>query len=114
MTLLVERIPPTRDADSLFDAFVDAITVAPYPAQTEALMELAIGSNVILSTPTGSGKSLVALGAHFFALATGRRAFYTAPIKALVSEKFFALIDSFGAERVGMMTGDQAVIMPTR
>src|SRR5690606_35115675 len=65
--------------------------------------------NVILSTPTGTGKSLVAVAAHFAALATGRRSFYTAPIKALVSEKFFALVDIFGAERVGMVTGDSSV-----
>jgi superfamily II RNA helicase len=67
------------------------------------------GSNVILSTPTGSGKSLVATGAHFAAMADGRRTFYTAPIKALVSEKFFALCATFGAENVGMLTGDAAV-----
>src|SRR5262249_60708036 len=80
-----------------------------YPAQTEALIEVVSGSNVILSTPTGSGKSLVAIGAHFVAMAQGRRSFYTAPIKALVSEKFFALCDTFGPENVGMMTGDSAV-----
>ncbi len=64
---------------------------------------------MILATPTGSGKSMVALGAHFFALAEGRRTFYTAPIKALVSEKFFALCEVFGADKVGMMTGDASV-----
>ena len=68
-----------------------------YPAQEEALIEVMTGSNVILSTPTGSGKSLVATGAHFAALADGVRTYYTAPIKALVSEKFFALCDLFGA-----------------
>src|SRR5690606_29214990 len=62
-----------------------------------------------LSTPTGTGKSLVATGAHFAALAQGRRSFYTAPIKALVSEKFFALVETFGAEQVGMVTGDSSV-----
>ena len=67
------------------------------------------GGNVILSTPTGSGKSLVAAGAHFAALAGGERTFYTAPIKALVSEKFFALCDTFGPGHVGMMTGDASV-----
>ena len=67
------------------------------------------GSNVILSTPTGSGKSLVATGAHFAALAAGTRTYYTAPIKALVSEKFFALCDVFGAANVGMLTGDASV-----
>src|ERR671927_491210 len=80
-----------------------------YPAQEEALIELFSGANVVLATPTGSGKSLVATGAHFAALAEGRRTFYTAPIKALVSEKFFALIDVFGTERVGMLTGDASV-----
>jgi superfamily II RNA helicase len=80
-----------------------------YAHQEEALLELAAGSHVILSTPTGSGKSLVALGAHALALGDGRRTFYTAPIKALVSEKFFALCDVFGAERVGMMTGDAGI-----
>ena len=64
---------------------------------------------MILSTPTGTGKSLVAVGAHATALAAGKRSFYTAPIKALVSEKFFALVDTFGAANVGMMTGDSAV-----
>ncbi|MBO0748273.1 MAG: DUF3516 domain-containing protein, partial [Acidimicrobiaceae bacterium] len=80
-----------------------------YPAQEEALLEVFAGSNVILNTPTGSGKSLVALGAHLAALAGGRRSMYTAPIKALVSEKFFSLCEVFGAERVGMLTGDASV-----
>jgi superfamily II RNA helicase len=80
-----------------------------YPAQDEALLELVTGSNVVLATPTGSGKSLVAVGAHYFALAAGIRSVYTAPIKALVSEKFFALCAVFGSANVGMMTGDAAV-----
>lgn len=80
-----------------------------YPHQEEALLELLDGAHVILGTPTGSGKSLVALGAHLAALADGRRSWYTAPIKALVSEKFFALVDLLGAEQVGMLTGDAAV-----
>jgi superfamily II RNA helicase len=106
---LTERLPSARDADSLFEAFLAELSVEPYPSQTEALMGLAVGSNVILSTPTGSGKSLVAEGAHFFGLAAGLRTCYTAPIKALVAEKFFALAASFGPENVGMATGDQAV-----
>ncbi len=100
------------DADSLyaaFEAWAAGRGLELYPAQQEALIELFTGSNVILATPTGSGKSLVATGAHFAALAEGRRTFYTAPIKALVSEKFFALVDVFGAERVGMLTGDASV-----
>ena len=112
---LLDRIPSgdgSPDPFALFDAFEtwageQGLTL--YPAQEEALLEVAGGSNVILSTPTGTGKSLVATGAHFAALADGRRTFYTAPIKALVSEKFFALIDVFGADNVGMLTGDAAV-----
>lgn len=80
-----------------------------YPAQEEALLEMMAGKNVILATPTGSGKSLVALGMHFKALAEGKRSYYTCPIKALVSEKFFALCNDFGPENVGMMTGDASV-----
>jgi len=80
-----------------------------YPAQEDALLELASGSNVILATPTGSGKSLVAIGAMYFALAHGVRTYYTAPIKALVSEKFFDLCDLLGPARIGMVTGDAAV-----
>src|SRR4051812_26795932 len=114
MTLL-DRLPATPeppDPDVLFDVFETWVTeqgLTLYPAQEEALIELVSGANVILSTPTGTGKSLVATGAHFAALARGERTFYTAPIKALVSEKFFALIGIFGAENVGMLTGDAAV-----
>ncbi|GAA3047585.1 DEAD/DEAH box helicase [Actinokineospora globicatena] len=109
---LTARLPASPDPDDLFDAFATWAAdqgLALYPAQEEALMEIVSGANVILSTPTGSGKSLVATGAHFTALAHGKRTFYTAPIKALVSEKFFALCDTFGAENVGMMTGDSSV-----
>jgi len=109
---LTERLPAQPDPDALFDAFAawsaeQGLTL--YPAQVEALIEVVSGSNVILSTPTGSGKSLVATGAHFAALAAKQRTFYTAPIKALVSEKFFALCDTFGPDNVGMLTGDSAV-----
>jgi superfamily II RNA helicase len=110
--MLIDRLPSEPDPDAVYEAF-SAWTAKQglelYPAQQDALIEIVSGSNVILATPTGSGKSLVAAGAHFFALAEGKRTFYTAPIKALVSEKFFALIDLFGAARVGMMTGDAAV-----
>jgi superfamily II RNA helicase len=110
---LTDRLPPSPDPDILVEAFADWAYeeqgLSLYPAQEEALLEIVTGANVILSTPTGSGKSLVAIGAHAAALARGERAFYTAPIKALVSEKFFALIDVFGADKVGMLTGDAAV-----
>jgi len=111
---LADRLPPAgkRDPDTLFDAFVSWASeqgLTLYPAQEEALIAVMTGSNVILSTPTGSGKSLVATGAHFAALAAGVRSYYTAPIKALVSEKFFALCDVFGPANVGMLTGDASV-----
>ncbi len=109
---LAARLPSDADPDALFEAFVgwaadQGLTL--YPAQEEALLALVTGSHVILSTPTGSGKSLVAMAAHFVALAQGRRTYYTAPLKALVSEKFFDLVAAFGPENVGMMTGDSAV-----
>ena len=109
---LIDRLPTSPDPDAVFEAFVGWSRdqgLELYPAQTEALIEIVSGSHVILSTPTGSGKSLVAAGAHFAALANGRRTYYTAPIKALVSEKFFALVAMFGADRVGMVTGDARV-----
>jgi superfamily II RNA helicase len=109
---LTDLLPPRPDPDSLYEAFVlwaETQGLTLYPAQSEALIEIVSGSNVILGTPTGSGKSLVAAGAHFAALAAGKRTFYTAPIKALVSEKFFALCDIFGPENVGMVTGDSSV-----
>ncbi|MBU9010221.1 DEAD/DEAH box helicase [Bifidobacterium adolescentis] len=98
------------DTDEIYDRFFtwveDVKGVKPWPHQEEAIMDLLAGDHVILNTPTGSGKSLVALGMHFAALCTGRRSYYTAPIKALVSEKFFDLVEVFGRENVGMITGD--------
>ena len=96
----------------LLDAFLAWVSergLSLYPAQEEAILELLSDKHVVLATPTGSGKSLVAIAMLFRALAGERRAFYTCPIKALVSEKFFELCDVFGAERVGMMTGDASI-----
>ncbi|MGH3586975.1 MAG: DEAD/DEAH box helicase, partial [Pseudonocardia sp.] len=101
---LADHLPPEgarEDPDRLYDVFVgwvDQQGITLYPAQEEALIEILTGGNVILSTPTGSGKSLVATGAHFAAMAAAQRTYYTAPIKALVSEKFFNLCEVFGAE----------------
>jgi superfamily II RNA helicase len=109
---LTDLVPESPGPDALYAAFsqwADAQGLTLYPHQDEALIEIVSGANVILSTPTGSGKSLVATAAHFAALAGGDRSFYTAPIKALVSEKFFALCDIFGPVNVGMMTGDGSV-----
>jgi superfamily II RNA helicase len=109
---LTDLLPETDGPDELFNAFdgwakQQGLTL--YPHQEEALIEIVSGGNVVLSTPTGSGKSLVAAAAHFAALARGERTFYTAPVKALVSEKFFALCEMFGPGSVGMMTGDASV-----
>ncbi len=105
---------PPKDASedailSAFLAYVAARQIDMYPAQEEAVLELLGGSNVILNTPTGSGKSLVAEAAHFDALVRGERSFYTCPIKALANEKFFHLARVFGADNVGLMTGDATV-----
>ncbi|WEV63383.1 DEAD/DEAH box helicase [Bifidobacterium sp. ESL0732] len=101
------------DADEIYDRFFEWVKdvkgIDPWPHQEEAVMDLLAGDHVILSTPTGSGKSLVALGMHFAALCTGRRSYYTAPIKALVSEKFFDLVEAFGRDNVGMITGDTSI-----
>jgi len=100
------------DPDAVFDgfsAYTEGLAIEMYPAQEEAIFELLLGNHVIVNTPTGSGKSLVATAAHFAALAAGKRSYYTAPIKALVSEKFFALCREFGSDNVGMVTGDAAV-----
>jgi superfamily II RNA helicase len=105
----VTLAPVAGGPDEVLQAFTDWAPVTLYPAQEEALLELLAGNHVVLATPTGSGKSLVALGAHLAAWSEGRQSVYTAPIKALVSEKFFALCDVFGAENVGMATGDAAV-----
>jgi superfamily II RNA helicase len=110
--MLTDLVPESADPDALYAAFnewADSQGLALYPHQDEALIEIVSGANVILSTPTGSGKSLVATAAHFAALTAGGRSFYSAPIKALVSEKFFALCDIFGPVNVGMMTGDGSV-----
>jgi superfamily II RNA helicase len=105
-------VPRTDDPDAVYDAlttWAGGHGLSLYPHQDEAVIELLGGANVVLATPTGSGKSLVAVAAHAAALAGGRVSFYTAPIKALVSEKFFALCEIFGAENVGMLTGDASV-----
>jgi superfamily II RNA helicase len=109
---LVDALPTDPDADSIYVAFTAWVSdqgLTLYPHQEEAVIELFSDHNVVLGTPTGSGKSLVAVAAHFAALAEGRTSYYTAPIKALVSEKFFALCATFGAGNVGMLTGDASV-----
>ncbi|HZZ85864.1 MAG TPA: DUF3516 domain-containing protein [Anaeromyxobacteraceae bacterium] len=113
---LAARLPPPGapplTQDQVLDAFVTWVGetgLELYPAQEEAILSLLDGKHLVLSTPTGSGKSLVATFLHFLAMAQGKRSFYTCPIKALVNEKFFALCQVFGPENVGMMTGDAAI-----
>ena len=109
---LGDFLPDTAGADELLDAFIEwsaAAGLELYSHQEEAVLRLLSGENVVLSTPTGSGKSLVAMAGAFAVLARGRRAVYTAPIKALVSEKFFELTAAFGPPAVGMVTGDASV-----
>ncbi|MEU4112197.1 DUF3516 domain-containing protein [Streptomyces sp. NPDC027717] len=109
---LIDQLPRTADPDALYESFeswAQERGLTLYPHQEEALIEVVSGANVIVSTPTGSGKSMIAAGAHFAALARDEVTFYTAPIKALVSEKFFELCKIFGTENVGMLTGDASV-----
>jgi superfamily II RNA helicase len=104
--------PPGTGPDEILSRFMSWVATTGlelYPAQEEALLELMADKHVVLNTPTGSGKSLVATALHFKALAEGRTSFYTCPVKALVSEKFFDLCRLFGAERVGMLTGDASI-----
>jgi superfamily II RNA helicase len=110
---LYDLLPPGEaGSDELLGRFLDYVagkSLTLYPAQEEAVLELFEGKNVILNTPTGSGKSLVASALHFASLAHGRRSVYTCPIKALVNEKWMALCREFGPENVGLSTGDATV-----
>ena len=111
---LLRRLPASRDCSGgdLLGHYLDYVAeqnLTLYPAQEEAILELFEDRNVILNTPTGSGKSLVATALHFKSMARGRRSVYTCPIKALVNEKFLALCRDFGPENVGIATGDATV-----
>jgi superfamily II RNA helicase len=111
---LFKKIPKYDELSNslILDRFLEYATekgLELYPAQEEAILSLIEGHNVILNTPTGSGKSLVATALHFYSLSIGRRSIYTCPIKALVNEKFINLAKEFGPEQVGMVTGDGAV-----
>ncbi|MCA2977199.1 MAG: DEAD/DEAH box helicase, partial [Myxococcaceae bacterium] len=111
-TMLPKKGDPALATDAVLDRFVawaSASGLTLYGHQEEAILELLGGKHVVLATPTGSGKSMVALAFHFLAFAQGKTSVYTCPIKALVNEKFFQLCEAFGAENVGMMTGDAAI-----
>ena len=113
---LLSRLPEVghviTDPDEVMDRFLDYVAdigLSLYDAQEEALLELLADKNVVLNTPTGSGKSLVALALHFKALCADQRSVYTSPVKALVNEKFFQLCEAFHPDNVGLMTGDASV-----
>jgi superfamily II RNA helicase len=111
---LFDLLPPPEaaDSDELLGRFLEYVAergLTLYPAQEEAVLALFEGGNVVINTPTGSGKSLVASALHFASLAHGRRSVYTCPIKALVNEKWMALCREFGPENVGLATGDATV-----
>ncbi|WP_309895751.1 DUF3516 domain-containing protein [Archangium sp.] len=110
--LLPDRSQGPLSSDEILTRFVgwvESTGLSLYPAQEEAVLELLGGKHLFLKTPTGSGKSLVAMAMHFKAMAEGKVSFYTCPIKALVNEKFFALCEAFGPEKVGLLTGDAAI-----
>src|SRR4051812_25526738 len=108
----LEPVPGGAAEDAILSRFTDWVSaqgLSLYPHQEEALLELLAAKHVVLSTPTGSGKSLVATFLHFQAMCRGEISLYTCPTKALVNEKFFALCDVFGARNVGMITGDASI-----
>ncbi len=104
-----ERVPAAEDTYLAFTEWAESTGRALYPHQDEALSQILQDRHVIAATPTGSGKSMIALAAHTASLARGGRSYYTAPLKALVSEKFFELVGLFGARNVGMVTGDTSI-----
>jgi len=107
-----QNVAPNASADDLLEVFLNHLAATgtePYEHQEEAILELYQDKNVVLDTPTGSGKSLVALALQWKSLCQGRRSYYTVPIKALANEKFLALCNAFGPENVGLITGDATV-----
>ncbi len=104
-----ERVPEPEEVYLAFSSWAETTGRPLYPHQDEALSEILENRHVIAATPTGSGKSMIALAAHTVSLARGGRSYYTAPLKALVSEKFFELVRLFGADNVGMVTGDTSI-----
>lgn len=109
---LLDELGPRPGPDAVyaaFEAWAAERGLSLYPHQADALLATLAGANTVITTPTGSGKSLIATAAHVATLANRGRVYYTAPIKALVSEKFFSWVDDFGADLVGMVTGDASV-----
>jgi Domain of unknown function (DUF3516)/DEAD/DEAH box helicase len=113
VTTLLDVLPaPGADPADVIDAFSAWAAAGGrplYPHQEDAALALAFGEHVVLATPTGSGKSLAAVAGIILALNRGERAVWTAPIKALVAEKFFELVDLLGPDVVGLATGDASI-----
>ena len=113
MTAFIDHLPaigsdPLDVIDS-FASWAQSQGRPMYPHQEEAALALAEGQHVVLATPTGSGKSTVAMLGIALARNRGERSVWTAPIKALVAEKFFDLVDLFGASEVGLAIGDASI-----
>ena len=104
-----ERVPEPDEVYLAFSEWAQSTGRPLYSHQDEALTQILEDRHVIAATPTGSGKSMIALAAHTASLARDARSYYTAPLKALVSEKFFELVRLFGADNVGMITGDTSI-----
>ena len=104
--------PPTTDPGAEGPAPLDLAGIFPFPLdgfQLEAIDALNQGHSVVVSAPTGSGKTLVGEYAIHRALAHGQKVFYTTPLKALSNQKLRDFRDQFGEQNVGLMTGDLSV-----
>ena len=97
------------DAAGLLESFLSGEGFTPDPFQRESFAALDAGRNLLVSAPTGSGKTLVGEYAAYRALAGGGRCFYTTPVKALSNQKFRQFRQRFGPENVGLLTGDHSI-----
>ncbi|WP_405788305.1 DEAD/DEAH box helicase [Streptomyces sp. NBC_00029] len=113
-----ELSPAERYAAARIRAAEEASALAPFremydfdldPYQVEACKALEAGKGVLVAAPTGSGKTIVGEFAVHLALQQGRKCFYTTPIKALSNQKFADLVKRYGADKVGLLTGDNSV-----
>jgi len=98
-----------RAAQLQIDAFAKNYDFPLDDFQLQACQAVALGQGVLLAAPTGAGKTIVGEFAVFMALATGRKAFYTTPIKALSNQKYADLVALHGADKVGLLTGDSSI-----
>nr|WSW58845.1 DEAD/DEAH box helicase [Streptomyces sp. NBC_00998] len=113
-----ELSPAERYAAARIRAAEEASALAPFremyefdldPYQVDACKALEAGKGVLVAAPTGSGKTIVGEFAVHLALQQGRKCFYTTPIKALSNQKYADLVKRYGADKVGLLTGDNSV-----